>query len=68
MEKSNSFRTGRHCVFAIHAHLVFVTKYRKKVFNKGVMQSLKEIFAASCGGTPMDIIKKYIESQKTPED
>ncbi|MFD8695130.1 IS200/IS605 family transposase [Kitasatospora purpeofusca] len=25
-------RTGRHCAFVLHAHLVFVTKYRHKVF------------------------------------
>ena len=33
MVKSSEIRTGRHCVFMMHAHLVFVTKYRKKVFT-----------------------------------
>ncbi|WP_268221649.1 IS200/IS605 family transposase [Streptomyces sp. EMB24] len=27
-----NIRTGRHCVFRMHVHLVFVTKYRHKVF------------------------------------
>ena len=28
-----NIRTGRHCIFALHAHLVFVTKYRSDVFQ-----------------------------------
>ena len=41
---SNNIRTGRHVVFDLHAHLVFVTKYRKKVLNKEVLQDMKNIF------------------------
>ena len=37
-------RTGRHCVFLMHAHLVFVTKYRKKVFTKEILGVMEEIF------------------------
>src|SRR5205823_6635289 len=29
MEKDKDLRHGRHCVFAMHVHLVFVTKYRR---------------------------------------
>lgn len=120
----------------MHVHLVFVTKYRRNVFNKIILDSLREIFfdvcndfeseltemdgekdhvhllvhyppkisisklvnslkgvssrlirkkhpeilkhywknilwspsyfAASCGGAPIGIIKKYIQQQKTP--
>ncbi|WP_395292271.1 hypothetical protein ACF9IK_00640 [Kitasatospora hibisci] len=32
MAEYQNIRTGRHCAFALHAHLVFVTKYRHKVF------------------------------------
>ena len=28
-----SIRTGRHCVFELNVHLVFVTKYRKSIFT-----------------------------------
>ena len=136
MEKSSDIRTGRHCVFLLHVHLVFVTKYRKSVFQKKHLETLKEIFAkvcqdfeaeliefngekdhvhllvnyppkvavsklvnslkgvssrkikqiypelkqyywkntlwspsyfaGSCGGAPLDIVKQYIENQKTP--
>ena len=138
MNKSSEFRRGRSCVFLMHVHLVFVTKYRRKVFTSDVMEQLKCIFksvcadfeaelvefegegdlvhllinyppkvsiaklvnslkgvssrmirkenfptikaalwgnhlwspsyfAASCGGAPLEIVKKYIEQQKTPE-
>ncbi|PIS01484.1 MAG: IS200/IS605 family transposase [Chlamydiae bacterium CG10_big_fil_rev_8_21_14_0_10_35_9] len=139
MKKSTTIRTGRNCVFNLHIHLVFVTKYRRKVFNKTILHDLKKIFsdvcndfeseliefdgetdhvhllvnyppkkvaisklvnslkgvsyrlikrdhgkyiskflwknnlwspsyfAGSCGGAPVDLIRKYIEEQKTPD-
>ena len=137
MLKTNELRAGRHCVFQLHVHLVFVTKYRKNIFTKSILEhmntifasvcsdfgaTLKEIngekdyvhllveyppkvslsklvnslkgvssrllrkqhptllihywkgmlwspsyFAASCGGAPLEIIKRYIQSQATPD-
>jgi putative transposase len=32
----------------MHVHLVFVTKYRRKVFTKQVLQELREIFQNIC--------------------
>ena len=137
MKKSTIIRSGRHCAFDLHVHLVFVTKYRRRVFNTEILNDLKEIFsdvckdfdskliefdgekdhvhllvnyqpktsvsklvnslkgvssrlikkdhsqhisqflwknslwspsyfAGSCGGAPIDIIRKYIEQQETP--
>ena len=48
MEKVNDIRTGRHCVFMLHVHLVFVTKYRRGVFTKKILEDLKGIFAEVC--------------------
>ena len=48
MKKANDIRTGRHCVFLLHAHLVFVTKYRYGVFTESILDDLKEIFASVC--------------------
>ncbi|WP_026155043.1 IS200/IS605 family transposase [Thiolinea disciformis] len=39
-----NIRTGRHCVFMLHAHLIFITKYRGKVFNDASLQRLESIF------------------------
>jgi putative transposase len=137
VKKSTALRRGRTCVFLLHAHLVFVTKYRRRVFTKSTFQEARKIFqdvccdfgaelvefegegdhvhllvnyppkiaisrlvnslkgvssrllrkqghplilkylwggclwspsyfAGSCGGAPIAVIRKYIESQQTP--
>ncbi|MEV4448114.1 transposase [Streptomyces mirabilis] len=33
MGETQKTRTGRHCAFVMHVHLVFVTKFRHKVFH-----------------------------------
>ena len=135
---SNDLRRGRYVVFNLHVHLVFVAKYRRKVFTKEVLDDMRGIFesvctdfeaqlvdfdgendhvhllvhyppkvsisklvnslkgvssrmirkknypsiheklwggalwspsyfAGSCGGAPIEIIRQYIEQQKTPD-
>ena len=56
MSKTISIRTGRHVVFSLHAHLVFVTKYRKNVFNKQLLDYLKFIFTDICNGFEVQLI------------
>jgi len=48
MAIDTEIRTGRHCVFALHAHLVFVTKYRKRVFTSAALVILKEVMQKVC--------------------
>ena len=57
MKKVNDIRTGRHCVFLFHAHLVFVTKYRYGVFTKIILDGLKEIFASVCRDFEAELIE-----------
>ena len=57
MEKSNDIRRGRHCVFNMHVHLVFVTKYRREAFTKEVIDDLRGIFASICS----DFESKLVE-------
>jgi len=38
----------------------------KHIYWKGVLWSLS-YFAASCGGTPIEIVKQYIKQQNTPD-
>ncbi len=139
MEKNKDnkhIRHGRHCVFAMHVHLVFVTKNRRCILDGQAIEKLRQIFfkvctdfqavlvqmdgesnhvhllvnyppkvsvsslvnslkgvssyvlrrqlpriascywknalwspsyfAASCGGAPLAVIKRYIEQQATP--
>jgi putative transposase len=133
---ATEYRSGRHCVFLLHAHLIFTPKYRRRVFDGVHIEAMREIFdrvceaagaelaefngesdhvhllvnfppkvalsvlvnslkgvssrllrkqfpaleqrywkdvlwsrsyfAASCGGAPLEIIKQYVEQQKTP--
>src|SRR5215471_18228877 len=48
MADDNDYRTGRHRVFALHVHLVFVTKYRRKVFTQAALDDPRTIFASVC--------------------
>ncbi len=135
---SNDLRRGRYVVYNLHVHLVFVAKYRGKVFTKEILGDMRGIFesvctdfeaqlvefdgeddhvhllvnyppkvsisklvnslkgvssrmirqknypsikqklwggalwspsyfAGSCGGAPIEIIRQYIEQQKTPD-
>ena len=131
-----TIRSGRHCTFLMHVHLVFVTKSRRCVFTQSHFQTMKSVFekicvdfeaelvefdgetdhihlivnyppkvsisklvnslkgvssrrlrqqhadihkyywkgvlwspsyfAGSCGGAPINVIRKYIEQQKSP--
>ena len=49
MSEESDIRHGRNCVFRIHVHLVFVTRYRRDVFAKEVLDDLRPIFAGVAG-------------------
>jgi putative transposase len=46
MGQANDIRTGRHCVFLLHAHLVFVTKCRHLVFTAIHLDRMEAIMGA----------------------
>ena len=48
MEKNKEIRHGRHCIFKMHVHLVFVTKYRRKVFDGDAIDRLRRMFGKVC--------------------
>lgn len=43
------YRRGRHSVTLIHAHLVFVTKYRRKIFKPEHIERMTEV----CNGVAL---------------
>jgi putative transposase len=57
MAELEGIRTGRHCVFALHAHLVFVTKFRHKVFDDHHLTRMEQIMRTVCA----DFETKLIE-------
>ena len=57
MEKSTNLRRGRTCVFSMHVHLVFVTKFRRKVFTKSILHDLREVFANICKDFEAELVE-----------
>jgi putative transposase len=41
-------RKGSHSVFSVKLHLVFVTRYRRKVINAAMLQRMHEMFGQVC--------------------
>ena len=44
MDKSKDLRHGRACVFALHVHLVFLTKYCRCILDGEAIEKLQPIF------------------------
>jgi putative transposase len=57
MSGNNDIRRGRHCVFLMHVHLVFVTKYRGEVFTKEMLDSLRSIFTSICSDFEAQLVE-----------
>ncbi len=41
---STQLRKASHSVFSIHLHVVFVTKYRRKVLTQAMIEDAKKVF------------------------
>ena len=54
---SSEILHGRHCVFQLHVHLVFVTKYRKKIFDADAINRLRAIFTNVCGDFEAEMVE-----------
>ncbi|MFG1956338.1 IS200/IS605 family transposase [Nonomuraea sp. NPDC049028] len=48
MSQEVEYRRGRHVVSAMHVHLVFVTKYRRNVFNDEMLRRCQDIMIEVC--------------------
>ena len=57
MNMSSDLRRGRNCVFLMHIHLVFVTKYRRKIFTKQILDELRAIFRNICGDFESNLVE-----------
>lgn len=57
MKKKTEIRTGRHCTFNLHVHLVFVTKYRRNVFSKEILVQLHCIFIHVCNDFEAELVE-----------
>lgn len=57
MAAGNDVRTGRHCVHALHVHLVFATKYRHPVFNGRHLDRMNQIMDAVCSDFGCELVE-----------
>ncbi|MEU0566843.1 IS200/IS605 family transposase [Nonomuraea sp. NPDC005983] len=48
-------RTGRHVVYNLHAHLVFVTKYRRGVFTGEMLIRCEELMREVCADFEVEL-------------
>lgn len=55
-------RTGAHSVYALHAHLVFVTKYRFKVLQDYTLKTMEGICKDQCCQLEVDLVEFNGES------
>ena len=54
---SINLHSHRHCVYKINLHIVFVTKYRRKVINAQMLERMKEIFSRLCQNQKSELIE-----------
>lgn len=54
--KNNSLNSSRGCVYKLSVHIVFVTKYRRKVITAEILAALEKIFTRLCEGRKCKLI------------
>ena len=54
------YRHGAHSVFTIHLHLVWITKYRKRVLGGEVGTRLRELVRQICREDEVEILKGHV--------
>lgn len=54
------YRHGSHTKFAIHIHVVWITKYRKQVLRGEIATFVRDSIREECSKMKVDIIKGYV--------
>jgi putative transposase len=54
------YRHGAHSVFTIHIHVVWITKYRKRVLGGEVGTRLRELVRQICREDEVEILKGHV--------
>jgi putative transposase len=54
--KNNSLNSSRGCVYKLSVHIVFVTKYRRKVITAKILADLEKIFTRLCEGQKCKLV------------
>jgi len=54
------YRHGSHTAFSIHLHIVWITKYRKKVLTGDIAIFVRDVIRQECNKLQVDILKGHI--------
>ncbi|WP_416348197.1 transposase, partial [Escherichia coli] len=57
VKKETDIRRGRHCVFLMHVHLVFVTRYRRQIFDYDATEKLRTYFSNVCADFETELVE-----------
>ena len=57
VKKETDIRRGRHCVFLMHVHLVFVTRYRRQIFDHDATEKLRTYFSNVCADFEAELVE-----------
>ena len=55
-----NYRTGSHTRYDLKVHLVWITKYRKKVLRGDIARRVREIIREVCFGDEIEIIRGHV--------
>mgnify|MGYP000432688152 CR=1 FL=1 len=55
-----NYRKGSHTVYALTYHLVWITKYRKKVLVGAVGERVRELIRQICKANEIEILKGHV--------
>lgn len=57
MSETTEIRSGRHCTFLMHVHLVFIVKYRRTVFTQAHFATMREVFNKICDDFESELVE-----------
>ena len=57
-----TYQHGSHTAFSIHLHLVWITKYRKKVLDGAVSVRVRDLLRTICQRENVDIIRGHVSN------
>ena len=56
----DTYRHGAHTVFSIHLHVVWITKYRRRILEGAVAHRVRDLLRELCQREGVDIIKGHV--------
>ena len=55
-----NYRKGSHTVYDIKYHIVWITKYRKKVLEGAIAERVRELIRQICKANDVEILKGHV--------